>query len=263
MRSPGRRRRSSRCRRPSIRPVLTLGTADTTLKTVDDAAEVARDLIRNEGAVAIGELKDAVVEVRALVGAFGAEAKTVLAAYGDTATAATARLDQVEATVSNLDAAIEGATKALASVDSAAASFDTLIEGDGKALVSEARTTLASIQVSADAIERAATDDLPGIIGDVRTRARQRQRDRRPGFRRRHLLHRRSRADCRGSLDDASGGDDDVPDGRCGDRPAGADDHRGRTGARARPRAPSPGRSASSRTMSPRRPPTSASRPSG
>lgn len=147
----------------------TLGTADTTLKTVDGAAASAGDLIRNEGAVAVKEAQASIVELRALIGTLGTEVKTVLAAYGDTATAATARLDQVETTIASLDKAIDGATTALASVDSAATSFDTLVDGDGTALVAEARTTLASIQVSADAIEKAATGDLPAIIAEVRT----------------------------------------------------------------------------------------------
>ena len=70
----------------------------------------------------------------------------------------------------SLDKAIDGATTTLASVDSAATSFDTLVDGDGTALVAEARTTLASIQVVGEPIEKAATDDLPAIIAEVRRR---------------------------------------------------------------------------------------------
>ena len=147
----------------------TLGTADTTLKTIDGAAGAASDLIRNDGAVAVDEAKASIVELRALIGTLGAEVKTVLAAYGDTATTATARLQQVETTIASLDKAIGGATTALAAVDGAATSFDTLVDGDGAALVTEARTTLASIQASADAIEKAATADLPAIIAQVRS----------------------------------------------------------------------------------------------
>ena len=146
----------------------TLGTADTTLKTINGAAVSAGDLIRNDGAVAVKEAQASIVELRALVETIGAQAKSVLADYGDTATAATARLEQVETTIASLDRAIDGATTALASVDSAATSFDTLVDGDGTALVAEARTTLASIRVSADAIEKA-TDDLPAIVAEVRT----------------------------------------------------------------------------------------------
>ena len=146
----------------------TLGTADTTLKTINGAAVSAGDLIRNDGAVAVKEAQASIVELRALVETIGAQAKSVLADYGDTATAATPRLVQVETTIASLDRAIDGATTALASVDSAATSFDTLVDGDGTALVAEARTTLASIRVSADAIEKA-TDDLPAIVAEVRT----------------------------------------------------------------------------------------------
>jgi phospholipid/cholesterol/gamma-HCH transport system substrate-binding protein len=147
----------------------TLGTADTTLKSLDSAIVAADDLIRNDVSAAVAEARASIVELHALIGSVGAEAKTVLAAYGGTATAATARLDEMQRTLASLDTAIAGATTALASVDEAATSFDTLVDGDGTALVAEARTTLASLQASAAAVETAATDDLPAIIAQVRS----------------------------------------------------------------------------------------------
>jgi phospholipid/cholesterol/gamma-HCH transport system substrate-binding protein len=146
----------------------TLTTADTTLQTVNSAAGAASDLIRNDGPEMVAQLKQTVGRLDGLVQSLGDEAKTTLAAYGDTATTATARLAELETTIADLDKAIDGATTALASVDSAATSFDTLVEGDGTSLVAEARATLASMQTSLDAIERAATDDLPAIIAEVR-----------------------------------------------------------------------------------------------
>lgn len=146
----------------------TLETATGAIRTIDGAAGKAGEVIAGDGAAAVAEFKASVVMLRDLVESLGGEAKTVLAAYGDTATTATARLSELEATVASLDKAIAGATTALASVDSAATSFDTLVEGDGTALVSEARTTLASVQASTAAIEKAATDDLPAIIAEVR-----------------------------------------------------------------------------------------------
>ncbi len=146
----------------------TLRSADGAIKTIDGAADAAGQVIAKDGATAVAEFKATVTDLRRLVDTLGSEAKTVLSAYGDTATTATARLSEFEATVASLDKAIDGATATLASVDSAATSFDTLIEGDGTALVAEARTTLASVQASAAAIEKAATGDLPAIIADVR-----------------------------------------------------------------------------------------------
>jgi phospholipid/cholesterol/gamma-HCH transport system substrate-binding protein len=146
----------------------TLGTADTTLKSVDGAAVAAGDLIRADGAATIAALKSTVTTLDGLVSDIGTEAQRVLSVYGDTATQATGRLGELQATIANLDRAIAGATTALAAVDSAATSFDTLIEGDGTALVAEARTTLAAAQASVEAIETAATDDLPAVIADVR-----------------------------------------------------------------------------------------------
>jgi phospholipid/cholesterol/gamma-HCH transport system substrate-binding protein len=146
----------------------TLETADGAIRTIDGAAGAAGKVITSDGAAAVTELKAAVVEMRGLVETLGSEAKTVLAAYGGTATTATARLGELEATVAALDRAIAGATATLASVDTAATSFDALVTGDGSALVAEARVTLASIKASAAAIETAATDDLPAIIAEVR-----------------------------------------------------------------------------------------------
>ena len=56
----------------------------------------------------------------------------------------------------------------MASVDTAATSVSTLVDGDGAALVSEARTTLASLNRSIAAVEKATTQDLPAIISDLR-----------------------------------------------------------------------------------------------
>jgi phospholipid/cholesterol/gamma-HCH transport system substrate-binding protein len=146
----------------------TLGTADTTLKSVDGVANAAGDLIRDDGSAAIASFKETLLTLQGLVDALGTEAKTVLAAFGDTATLASARLTDLETTIAGLDSAIDGATTTLASVDSAATSFDSLVEGDGTLLVSEARATLASAEAPLAAIEQAATTDLPAIIADVR-----------------------------------------------------------------------------------------------
>ena len=241
----------------------TLGTADVTLKTVDGAASAAGDLIREDGTVAVAAFKQSVVDVQGLIATLGAQVKTVLAAYGDTATVATARLEQVEPAIASLDKAITGATTALASVDAAATSFDALVDGDGTALVAEARTTLASIQVSADAIEKVATDDLPDDHRRGAAGVDARQRHRRQGVDRHHRLHRRPRAGrCRGG-DGPRGGDDDLPAGERDDRPAGAGDRRRPSGRLPPPRAPSPARSGSSPPTWPRRPQTCARRPSG
>lgn len=146
----------------------TLATADTTLKTVDGAAAAASGLIEQDGAAAIASVKETLLRLQGLVDSLGTEAQAVLTAYGGTANAATARLNELQSTVAALDTAIEGATATLASVDGAATSVDTLIAGDGTKLVAEARTALASAQASFAAIEQATTVELPAVIADVR-----------------------------------------------------------------------------------------------
>ncbi len=146
----------------------TLGTADGTLKSVGNAADGVTTLINEEGSTAVGELKATITDLRTQVETIGAEAKTVLAGYGQTADLANARLADLQGTLASLDTALEGATKTLGSVDSAATSVTTLLDGDGKALVAEARTTLATADRSLAAIEQAATQDLPAVISDVR-----------------------------------------------------------------------------------------------
>lgn len=146
----------------------TLATADGTLKSVTGAADGVTGLINTDGAAAIAELKETITSLRVQVAEIGAEAKTVLAGYGQTADLANARLAELEKTLAGLDTAVAGATTTMVSVDSAATSISTLVDGDGKALVSEARTTLATADRSLAAIEQAATQDLPAVITDVR-----------------------------------------------------------------------------------------------
>lgn len=146
----------------------TLGTADTTLKSINGVATVAGTVIGTDGAAAVADLRQTTARLDSLVTSLGSEAHAVLTAYGDTATTANARLDELQATVQALDKALGSANTALASVDSAATGIDGLVRGDGTALVGDARTALASVQASANAIETAATQDLPAIMAEIR-----------------------------------------------------------------------------------------------
>ena len=146
----------------------TLATADVALKTVDGAAKGVSGLIDNQAADALTELKGTITDLRTTVDAIGTEARTVLAAYGDAAGLVNARLTELEKTIGGLDTAIAGTTATMVSVDAAAASVTTLVDGDGTALVSDARTTLASLDRSIAAVELAATQDLPAMITEVR-----------------------------------------------------------------------------------------------
>ncbi|MFT3972784.1 MAG: MlaD family protein [Amaricoccus sp.] len=146
----------------------TLGTADDTLTAFGGVAKTADGLLTQDGAAALADLRATTAQVKALTDSLGSEAHAVLTATGETATTATARLDQLEGTITALDTALAKATTTLASINSAAGGIDGLVRGDGTALVGDARTTLASVQASADAIQHAATDDLPAIMTEIR-----------------------------------------------------------------------------------------------
>jgi len=146
----------------------TLATAGDALKTVDVAAQGVSGLIVNQAADAMTELKGTITDLRTTVDAISNEAKSVLAAYGETAGLVNSRLAELEKTIDGLDTAIAGTTTTMISVETAATSVTTLVDGDGAALVSDARTVLASLDHSIQALEQAATKDLPAMITDVR-----------------------------------------------------------------------------------------------
>ncbi len=145
----------------------TLATAEGALKTVDGAAQGVSGLIDNQAADALTELKGTITDLRTTVDAISNEAKSVLAAYGETAGLVNSRLAELEKTIDGLDTAIAGTTTMI-SVDTAATSVTTLVDGNGAALVSDARTVLASLDQSIQALEQGATKDLPAMITDVR-----------------------------------------------------------------------------------------------
>lgn len=153
----------------------TLDTAKTTLKTADGAlaaigsvAKVADGILSKDGTAAVADLRATTDRLKLLMEQVGSEAHAVLTAYGDTATSATSRLDELKATIASLDTTLAGATKTLASIDAAASGVDGLVRGDGTALVGDARTTLASVQASAKSIETITTTDLPAVVSEVR-----------------------------------------------------------------------------------------------
>ncbi len=212
----------------------TLGTADVTLKTIDGAATAAGDLIRNDGTVAVGQIKDSVDALHTLIGTLGAQVTTVLAAYGGTATEATARLTEMQTTLANLDTAIGGATTALASVE---------LGGDELRHAGRWRRHRPRV---------GGADDVgldPGLgLGDREGRGRRPAADhdrgapgvdhgqhhRRPGLDRRDNLHRRPRPSRGRGGDDARCGNDDLPERECRDRPARAGHRLGRAYPRRR-----------------------------
>ncbi len=153
---------------------------------VDDArkalakADVSLDAI---GAVVANDLPGAMAEVREAIGTANRVIGTVGSdVTGFTATltplsqdagtvlkTATAALDDARGTLARLDTTLSGADATLEAIETASGSVGTLIDGEGTALVSEARATLARADVSIAAIGKVVSEDVPGIVADIRS----------------------------------------------------------------------------------------------
>lgn len=139
----------------------TFGAADQTLAQArtflaEDLPRISADLSR-----AIGTLEGAVAEVRS-------EVVATVGGFGQTATAATARLAEIEGTIAAFDATLAEAQETLSAIESASASVGTLVEGEGTALVADARATLAAVNETVASLNRIAAEDVPVIVADIR-----------------------------------------------------------------------------------------------
>ncbi len=143
-----------------------LDAARRTLDTTE--AFVARDL-----AAAAEEARATTAVLRERIDAVAGDARRTLVEIGAAGQAATARLDEADATLAAADALLASATDAAAAIEAAAARLDTLAAGPGEALAAEARDAVASANATLDAIGTAVETDLPTIMADIRSAARQ------------------------------------------------------------------------------------------
>jgi len=183
----------------------TLANADSALKAVEEASDSFDQLVDGDGVALVAEARDALAKADSALDTIGqvvendlpgamadvreavGTANRVIGTVGDEVTAftgtleplsrnadevlstATAALTDVRGTLARLDTTLSGADAALKSITTATDSAGTLIEGDGAALVAEARATLAKADASIAAIGRVVTDDVPGIVADIRS----------------------------------------------------------------------------------------------
>ncbi|MFV0490346.1 MAG: MlaD family protein [Pseudorhodobacter sp.] len=133
----------------------TLDKASITLQSIDA-------YVNNDLRVATEELSTAIEEFRSQVEGVGDEARKMMVTYDQAGGAATARLNELQQTITATDAMIVNLNATLETIDQAAADFDTLIMGDGAALIAEARSAIQPIA-------EAANTDLPVIMADIRS----------------------------------------------------------------------------------------------
>ena len=106
--------------------------------------------------------------LRVQVDALGEQAGALMANLQETGILASARLAQAEATLDATDAMLADLTQTLDTMERAAGSFDALITGDGATLIAETRAMIADANEAVEVISRAAQDDLPAIVADIR-----------------------------------------------------------------------------------------------
>lgn len=135
-------------------------TADGTLQLAD--AYISQDLVRTTS-----ELTTTITQLRRDLSGLTQDASGMVASFTQAGTLATARLGEVEGTITALDGLIANSDTMLTSVNTAATEFSALITGDGQLLVDETRAVMATTQSTVEEILRAAQTDLPRILADV------------------------------------------------------------------------------------------------
>jgi phospholipid/cholesterol/gamma-HCH transport system substrate-binding protein len=139
----------------------TMETGTKTLEQTTQTMATAQTYITEDLARTTKELSDGLLETRAQIATLGEEASAMLAQFKTTGETATARLAEAEATIKATDLMIVQLNETLISMDQASVSFDDLVTKDGAELVAEARAALAPIS-------RAAQEDLPAMVADIR-----------------------------------------------------------------------------------------------
>jgi phospholipid/cholesterol/gamma-HCH transport system substrate-binding protein len=160
----------------ALETYTTLGTRATEVLNESDAVIEAgrRALVALEG-VAAGDAPELIAELiatsealRGQVDQLGGQAQTLMAELQETGVLASARLRQAEATLTATDTALADLSRTLETMDRAAGNFDTLISGEATTLVAETRAMISDANEAVEVISRAAQEDLPTIVADIR-----------------------------------------------------------------------------------------------
>lgn len=98
-----------------------------------------------------------------------ADASALMATLGTTGTTATARLDEFEGAIENLNALLANIDTASAMVDAAATRFDTLLVEEAEPFLVETRVAVAEATTMLRSVNATFAEDLPAIFADIRS----------------------------------------------------------------------------------------------
>ena len=140
-------------------------TALADLRAAAASARMTSDdlgnLITLEAPRLFDDLRATSTAARGELDSLGTEARSLMATFAETGTAATARLTEAEATIAAVNAALARVDGTLAAVERSAEAVEDIATGDATELMAEARAMVTTIN-------RIAENDLPTIIADVR-----------------------------------------------------------------------------------------------
>ncbi len=137
-------------------------TAEKTIGGVDAFVQIQVPQIADDLSSAIRTIDSATSELRGQI-------DKVLTQIGGSADMATERFSELEATIEALDVTLAEAQTSLAAVESASVNFQGLVDGEGTALVTDARTTLKTVQDAISGIDVIFKQDIPDIVADIGT----------------------------------------------------------------------------------------------
>jgi phospholipid/cholesterol/gamma-HCH transport system substrate-binding protein len=153
----------------------TIAEAETTLMAATGALDQARATFESAGGAIesqvprlADEASSALRSADAAVQGIAAEVETTVGRFGEVADVASARLQELEATLAAVEATLADADIAFDAVTEASESVETLVEGTGASLVDEARATLQSVDGTLDVVNEVVARDLPAIASDIR-----------------------------------------------------------------------------------------------
>lgn len=146
----------------------TLDQGGAALESITVTSESARRFLDADLPLLVTQLSEATTGLRGDLEDLTRDARGLITEYTATGAAATARLNEAEATLVAADTMIARLTETLTTVDSAAGRVDTLLEGDGAALMADARAAVAGANSAIAMISDIAETDLPLIIADIR-----------------------------------------------------------------------------------------------
>lgn len=147
----------------------TLERSDEMIASATTTLDSASRFLDDDMPRLAAQLDQTVVEVRQDFNTLAGEARSLMTEYSATGSAATARLNQAEATLVATDEMIARATATMETVNQAAAQFDGLMAGEGTELARDMRAALATANDAIAALSAVTETELPALIADIRT----------------------------------------------------------------------------------------------